>query len=288
MSNWRDRLAAVVVVAVVGAASVAFGVISMIDLVQKGARSTPGGQVHGVPIDFELNFQWPNAIFQKNIYSFHNLLLGVDIAICALVAGLILYAVWRYRASRHPVAARTTHNTVLEIAWTVIPVFILIVIAVPSFKLLDAYNAMPATTTTLKVTGHQWYWEYSYPDNGKIDLTSTIVSEDKLKAGDKNMRLLDVDTYAMLPVDTNVLIIVTSGDVIHSFMVPSLGVQKYAVPGRLNEIWVHATREGTYYGQCSQICGANHAFMPIGIKVVSKDAFASWVKSQQPQNVSSK
>ena len=287
MSAWRARIAAFTIVVAVGAVAVAFAVVSMIDLVQRAARGHETGKALGVPVDFQLNFQWPNATFQADIYRFHNLLLAVDIGICGLVAALLIYAVWRYRESRQPVATRTTHNTLLEVAWTVVPVIVLIIIAVPSFQLLYKYDIVPEAGTTLKVTGHQWYWEYQYPDNGKIDLQSSIVSDDKLKGDEKNMRLLDVDTYAVLPVDTVVRIQVTSGDVIHSFMVPSLGLQKYAMPGRLNEIWVKVTREGTYYGQCSQICGINHAFMPIGIKVVSKDQFAAWVKKQQEQNVSS-
>jgi cytochrome c oxidase subunit II len=277
----------VFIVAAVCACALAFALLAMPDVVQHAARPA-SGKVLGVPVDFQLNFQWPNGSFQRDVYKLHNLLLGVDIFICGLVAVLILHAVWRFRASRNPVATRRTHNTPLEVAWTVVPVLILVAIAVPSFRLLGLYNRIPAAATTLKVTGHQWYWEYQYPDNGNIDLQSSIVGDDKLKADEKDRRLLSVDTYAVLPADTNIRIQVTSGDVIYSFMVPSLGLQKYAVPGRLNEIWARVTREGTYYGQCSQICGTNHAFMPIGIKVVSKDAFAAWVKSQKPAQLSSK
>lgn len=287
MSAWRDRLAGIIITTVIGSLAAAFAVCSMLDIVQRSARGRTTANALNVPVDFELNFPWPHASFQADVYRFHNLLLGIDVGICAFVAALILYVVWRYRVSRNPVASRLTHNTPLEITWTVLPIIVLVVIALPSFKLLDDYNIVPATTTTLKVIGHQWYWEYQYPENGKIDLQSTIVEDAKLKPDEKDRRLLDVDTYAILPVGTNVRIIVTSGDVIHSFMVPSLGFQKYAVPGRLNEIWTFVEHEGTYYGQCSQICGINHAFMPIGIKVVSKDAFAAWVKSHQQQNVSS-
>jgi cytochrome c oxidase subunit 2 len=288
MTSWRDKLIAVFIVVAVGASAAVFAFLSMPDIVQHAARGHETGKVLGVPVDFQLNFQWPNADFQSDIYGFHNLLLGVDIFICGLVAALILVAIWRFRASRNPVPSRTTHNTPLEVIWTVVPVLILVGIAIPSFRLLYAYNIIPETATTLKVTGHQWYWEYQYPGHRNIDLQSSFISDDKLKPSEKSRRLLAVDTYAVLPVDTVIRIQITSGDVIHSFMVPSLGLQKYAIPGRLNEIWAKIDREGTYYGQCSQICGANHAFMPIGIKVVSKDQYAAWLKGQEPQQVSSK
>jgi heme/copper-type cytochrome/quinol oxidase subunit 2 len=158
---------------------------------------------------------------------------------------------------------------------------VLVAISIPSFRLLHEYNFIPPTDMTLKVTGHQWYWEYQYPENGNIDVQSVIIPDDQLAPEKKSKRLLEVDQYAVLPTNTTIRIQVTGADVIHSFMVPSLGLQKYAVPGRLNEIWTRIEREGVYYGQCNQICGANHAFMPIAIRAVPKQQFEAWIDAQR-------
>ena len=266
---------------VVGAAAL-FGAASMRDIVQRASPLRHAASALGIPVDWELNFQWPGSVEESELYRFHNLLLGIDIGICGLIAILLIYVVWRFRSSRQPVPTRTTHNTPLEVLWTLMPVLVLIFIAFPSFKLLARFNpqSAPGGALTVKVTGHQWYWEYQYPGHGGIDVNSMIVPDDKLAPAQKDRRLLIADNYAVLPVDTVIHFQITGADVIHSFMVPSLGVQKYGIPGRFNEAFAVIDREGTYYGQCNQICGANHAFMPIAIRAVSKERFASWLKEQ--------
>jgi cytochrome c oxidase subunit 2 len=196
--------------------------------------------------------------------------------ITVFVIGLIGYVMWRFRAKRHPVASVTTHNTLLEIVWTAVPVLILVSIAIPSFKLLYYEDRTQHADMTLKVTGHQWYWSYEYPDQGDLAFDSNILSEaDDVKA-DKP-RLLGVDNPVVVPVGAVVRVLITGTDVIHSWYLPSAAVQEYAVIGRVNESWFQFEKEGTFYGQCNQICGVNHPFMPIEVDVVSKPDFAKWV-----------
>jgi cytochrome c oxidase subunit 2 len=182
---------------------------------------------------------------------------------------------WRFNQQRNPVPSRTSHNTVIEMLWTVVPVLILIIIAIPSFKLMYYMDRVPNPEMTIKVTGHQWYWSYEYPDQGGLTFDSNIIPEDQLKPGQK--RLLDVDNPLVVPADTIIRVQITGTDVIHSWFVPSFGVQEYAIVGRLNESWMKIERPGTYYGQCNQICGVNHAFMPIKVEALSKDAFQHWL-----------
>jgi cytochrome c oxidase subunit 2 len=188
----------------------------------------------------------------------------------------LIYTIVRFRASANPTPTRTSHNTLLEIAWTAIPVLILVVIAIPSFKLLYLGDRTPNPEMTLKVVGHQWYWSYEYPDHGDLKFDSYMVPESDIKPGQR--RLLEVDNKVVVPAGTNVRILVAGTDVIHSFFIPSLGVQIYAMPGRLNETWVNVDRPGVYYGQCNQICGVNHAYMPIAVEALSKQDFAKWVE----------
>jgi cytochrome c oxidase subunit 2 len=195
------------------------------------------------------------------------------------VLGLLLYVIVRFSARRHPVPTRTSHNPVIEILWTVVPVLILVVIAIPSFKLMYYMDRVPQAAMTIKVTGHQWYWSYAYPDQGGFEFNSNLIPDDQLKPGQK--RLLDVDNPLVLPVGTTVRVQVTGTDVIHSWFVPSFGVQEYAIIGRLNEAWLNVEHEGVYYGECNQICGVNHAFMPIKVQVVSKEDFQKWVDDQK-------
>lgn len=178
---------------------------------------------------------------------------------------------------------KTTHNTMLEVVWTVIPVVILIVVAVPSFKLLYYADRTVEPEMTLKITGYQWYWGYEYPDHGEISFDSYMVPDDEI-TGDQ-VRLLSTDTQVVLPVDTNIQLIITAEDVLHAWAVPAFGVKLDAVPGRLNETWTRITKPGTYYGQCSELCGQGHGFMPIEIKAVSKEEFARWVKTANAEGV---
>ena len=229
------------------------------------------------PHDWQLGLQEMVTPVGDRLASLHTLLLWIIGPITAFVAALLLYVVIRFRASKNPVASKTSHNTVIEIAWTVIPILILVVIAFPSFKLLYFQERVPDSPLTLKVTGLQWYWHYTYPDNGNFGFDSYGVEDKDLKPGQE--RLLDVDNEVVLPVNTNVRVQIAGNDVMHSWFVPSLAVQKYAVVGRLNEVWLKVEKEGTYYGECNQICGVNHSYMPIKIHVVSQDEFAKWVET---------
>jgi cytochrome c oxidase subunit 2 len=228
------------------------------------------------PHDWQLGMQPAASPVREAIDSLHNELLVIITLITLFVMALLLYAVVRFRASRNPTPSQTTHNTLLEILWTTVPILILVIIAIPSFKLLY-YVGSPLSHAdmTLKVTGHQWYWSYEYPDNKDISFDSTIVDQKDLKPGQP--RLLAVDNPVVVPVGEKIRILVTGTDVIHSWFLPSMGVQEYAIIGRTNEAWMEVLRPGTYYGQCNQICGINHPFMPIEIKAVSKDDFQKWV-----------
>lgn len=227
------------------------------------------------PRPWQLGMQAPASEVKDRINSLHDLLLVIITIITLFVLALLLYVMVRFRASAHPVPTRTTHNTMIEIIWTVLPVVILVVIAIPSFKLLYFEDRAPNAQMTLKVTGHQWYWSYEYPDNGDVQFDSYLIQDQDLKPGQK--RLLEVDNRVVLPVKTDVRVLVNGTDVMHSFFITSLGVQIYAVPGRVNETWVNIDRPGVYYGECNQICGTNHAYMPIAIEAVSKQDFDKWL-----------
>ena len=235
----------------------------------------------GQPVPWEMGFQPAATPVMERIEDFHHLLLVIITLIALFVLVLLLYAVWRFSAKRNPVPTKTTHNTLLEMAWTVVPVIILVVIAVPSFKLLYYEDVIPKADLTIKATGHQWYWSYEYPDNGKISFDSLLVEDKDLKKGQP--RLLTVDNPVVVPVNTTVRVITAGADVIHSWAVPSFGVKQDAIPGRLNETWFRVLKEGTYYGQCSELCGVNHGFMPIEVHVVSKAQFNSWVASKKAE-----
>jgi len=278
MNIWKSRTVLLSIGVIVAGASVAFGWLSMIDVVQL-ADEAHGSSIIGAPVEWQLNFQYPFSPLARDLFRFHNYLLAINIAICALVLTLLLFAVWRLRRSKNPAPSKVSHNTVLEMIWTIVPVLILVAIALPSFKLLAQANNVPANAEmTLKVTGHQWFWEYTYPDQGNIQFSSLIVPDDKLPPDEKPFRLLMTDQPVVLPVDTVIRIQVTSADVIHSWAVPSLGVKKDAIPGRLNEMWFKIDHEGRFFGQCSVLCGNNHAFMPIAIEAVSKQRFAQWTE----------
>lgn len=229
----------------------------------------------GQPSPWELGLQGSASPVMDDIAWFHTFLLYVIGAITLFVLALILVIVVRFNAKTNPVPSKTTHNTVLEIAWTLIPVLILVAIAVPSFRLLFLQLNTPQADITIKATGKQWFWSYAYPDNGKFEFDSLMVADKDLKPGQP--RLLAVDNEIVVPVNKIVRVQVTGADVIHSFAVPSFGIKIDAVPGRLNETWFKAEREGIYYGQCSELCGKSHAFMPIEVRVVSEQAFTAWV-----------
>lgn len=234
-----------------------------------------------VPRPWELGFQTPATPVMDRIEDFHNLLLVIITAISVFVLALLIIVMVRFNAKSNPTPSGTTHNTFIEVAWTVVPILILLVIAIPSFKLLYFEDKAVNPDMTLKVIGHQWYWSYQYPDKGNFQYDSIIVQGSDLKAGEP--RLLTVDNAAVVPVGATVRVLLAGDDVIHSWAVPAFGVKTDAVPGRLNETWFKAVREGTYYGQCSQICGQGHGFMPIAVKVVSAADFQTWVANAQKQ-----
>ena len=231
----------------------------------------------GQPVDWQLGLQDAGTPVMEDIVWFHDyLLLGIITAIALFVLVLLIIIMVRFNATRNPTPSRTTHNTLIEVLWTAIPVLILVVIAIPSFKLLFYQLNLPPAEVTVKATGNQWFWSYTYPDNGNFEFNSILVPTDKLKPG--QLRLLTVDNEMVVPVNKVVRVQTIGADVIHSFAVPSFGIKIDSVPGRLNETWFKATREGVYYGQCSELCGRDHAFMPIAVRVVSEQAFNAWVE----------
>lgn len=224
----------------------------------------------GQPSPWEIGLQPSGSQMMDRIHSFYDVLLVIITVITVIVMGLLLTVMIRFNARRNPVPSRTTHNTLIELAWTLVPVLILVGIAVPSFRLLFLQLDLPKAALTIKATGKQWYWTYSYPDNGNFEFDSLVTKN-------KKPRLLSVDNDLVVPVNKVVRVQVTGADVIHSFSVPAFGIKIDAVPGRLNETWFKADKVGMYYGQCSQLCGRDHAFMPIAVKVVTDQQFAAWV-----------
>jgi len=229
----------------------------------------------GQPTPWELGLQQSASPVMDDIVWFHNFLLWLIAVIALFVLILLAIVVVKFNARANPVPSRTTHNTAIEIIWTVVPVLILVTVAVPSFRLLFYQLKVPPADLTVKVTGKQWFWSYSYPDQ-KFEFDSLMVQDKDLKAGQP--RLLAVDNEMVVPVNKVVRVLVTGADVIHSFSVPSFGIKIDAIPGRLNETWFKAEREGMYYGQCSQLCGRDHAFMPIAVHVVSEKEYTAWLE----------
>lgn len=227
------------------------------------------------PVPWQTGMQDAATPLMRNITEFHNLLLVMITLISLFVLALLAYVVWRFSEARNPTPSRTTHNTLVEVLWTVVPVVILVIVAIPSFKLLYYSDVIPKADLTVKAIGHQWYWSYEYPDHGNFTFDSTMIATDELKPGQP--RLLAVDNYIVVPVNKVVRVQVTADDVLHSWAIPSFGVKTDGVPGRLNEVWFKAERTGTFYGQCSELCGANHGFMPIRVDVVSDKDFAAWI-----------
>ena len=209
------------------------------------------------------------------IYDLNVLLIWIEVAIVIFVLILMVYIIIRFSEKNNPTPSKTTHNTLLEVVWTAVPILILVGIAVPSLKSLYFADHTPNAEMTLKVQGNQWYWTYEYPDHGELEFDSIIIPDDELKEGQP--RMLSVDNPVYLPVDTNVRLLLTSNDVIHNWAIPSLAVKLDNMPGRINETWVRINQPGDYYGMCSELCGVNHGYMPIHIKALPKADFAAWV-----------
>ena len=233
----------------------------------------------GQPTPWQLGLQDAGSPVMADIIGFHDFLLWVISAISLFVLVLLGIIIVRFNARANPNPSRTTHNTLLEVIWTIVPVIILVTIAVPSFRLLFLQLDEPTPDLTVKATGKQWFWSYNYPDNGNFEFDSLIVEDKDLKPGQP--RLLTVDNEMVVPVNKIVHVLVTGADVIHSFAVPSFGIKIDAVPGRMNDTWFKATSEGVFHGQCSELCGKDHAFMPITVRVVSDAEFADWAAAEK-------
>lgn len=236
-----------------------------------------GAFADGFPVPWQIDFQEAVTPLMRQMVDFHNMMLYVVFGISGFVLFLLLLTCWKFRAGKNPIPSKTTHNTLIEIIWTAVPVIILLVIAVPSFKLLYNTDVDQEMDMTLKVTGYQWYWGYEYPDEGDLSFMSYMIPDDQIQEG--QFRLLEVDNRIVVPTNTNIRVIVTGADVIHAFAVPAFGIKTDAIPGRLNETWMRVEKEGVYYGQCSEICGVGHGFMPIAVEAVSPEKYKEWVAS---------
>ena len=237
--------------------------------------------------DWQLGFNEPATALMSDVIAFHSyILMPIITGISILVLGLLLYIAYRYNSSRNQTASMTTHNTVIEVLWTVIPVILLIIIAIPSFRKLYTAETIPKADLTIKAIGNQWYWSYEYPDYDDFTFDANMLQDEELS--DPSLRLLETDTQIVVPVNKVVKLLITSNDVLHAWTIPAFAVKKDAVPGRLNETWFKAEKTGTYYGQCSELCGPKHAFMPINVKVVSQDEFDNWLNFAKEEYASSK
>ena len=240
-----------------------------------------------LPKDWQLGFSEPATELMSDVIAFHSyILMPIITGISILVLALLLYISYRYNSNRNQIASTTTHNTVIEVLWTVIPVILLIIIAIPSFRILYTAETIPKADLTIKAIGNQWYWSYEYPDYDDFSFDANMLQDEELS--DPSLRLLETDTQIVVPVNKVVKLLITSNDVLHAWTIPAFAVKKDAVPGRLNETWFKAEKTGTYYGQCSELCGPKHAFMPINVKVVSQDEFDNWLNFAKEEYASSK
>lgn len=244
------------------------------------ALTTTAALATGMATPGQLGFQEAVTPVMEDIESFHHFLMIIISGVVGIVSLLLLYVIFRFNKKANPTPSKTSHNTLIEVLWTVIPVLLLVIIAIPSFRLLYKQLTVPPADMTIKATGNQWYWSYDYPDNGDLSFDANIVPDDEL-AG--RPRLLATDNPVVVPVNATVRVIVTGADVIHAWAVPAFGVKVDAVPGRLNETWFRATKIGTYYGQCSELCGQAHAFMPIEVHVVSQEDFNAWLEKAKQE-----
>lgn len=234
---------------------------------------------YGKPVEWQMDLQLSVTPVMNMLIDLHNLLMVVITVITIFVMLLLAYVCVRFSAKRNPVPSRTTHNTMIEVVWTTIPVIILVGLAIPTLKTLYYIETIEDADMTLKVVGNQWYWHYAYPDHGGFEFDSNMKAEDDLLPGE--LRLLEVDNRVVVPVDTTVRVEMTAADVIHNWAIPAFGIKQDVVPGKLTEVWFRANRTGVYYGQCSELCGIRHGFMPIAVEVVEQDIFDAWVTEAQ-------
>ena len=241
----------------------------------------------GVAKDYGIDLQNPVTEVAKDVYSMHAFVTIIMAIITLFVLGLIIWVCYKYSASKNKNPSKTVHNTLIEILWTAIPVLILVVIAVPSFKLLYKQDVIPEPDLTIKAIGYQWYWGYEYPDNGNFTYEAFMLqSEEELEEDKPFKRMLTTDTKVVVPVNKIIRMQVTAADVLHSWAIPAFGVKTDAVPGRLNETWFKAEKTGIYYGMCSELCGVNHQSMPIEIHVVTQEKFDIWVEEAKTKYAS--
>ena len=249
-----------------------------------GMAGTAAGEMVTKPEPWQMNLQPAATPIMHAVANLHNFLLIITTLIVLLVLGLLLVIILRFNARANPVPARTTHNTTLEVLWTIVPVLILVIIAIPSFRLLYEQRVIPQADMTVKITGNKWYWSYEYPDNGGVAFDSNILSDNDAEARGEP-RHLAVDNALVVPVNKTVKIIVTASDVIHSWTVASFGLKIDAIPGRLNEDWFRVEQPGIFYGQCSELCGKDHAFMPVTVRGVPEAEFNAWVEKAKTAGV---
>jgi cytochrome c oxidase subunit 2 len=240
-----------------------------------------GVAIAAEPQPWQLGFQSPVTPVAEQAHQFHDALLVIIAVISLFVLVLLAIVVVRFNEKSNPTPSKTSHNTLIEVLWTVVPVLILVGIAIPSFRLMYFADRTEEAEMTIKAIGQQWYWSYEYPDYDNFTFDALLVPEAEL--ADPTKRLLETDTHVVVPVDTNVRLLTTGGDVIHSWAMPAFHVKVDSVPGHVNETWFRVTEEGTYYGQCSELCGVGHAYMPIVVEVVSKEKFAEWVAKAQEE-----
>jgi len=252
-----------------------FSVLALTGLFTGSAAAQSG------PQPWQMNFRPAATPVMEDIIAFHNLLLVIEVIIVLFVLALMLYIIVKFNAKANPVPSKTTHNSFLEVVWTVVPVIILIVIAVPSMKLLFFMDKAPEDQVemTLKVTGHQWFWSYEYVDEGELTFDSNMIPDEDIDVSKGQIRLLEVDNRVVIPVDTTIRVLMTADDVIHNWAIPAFGIKMDTVPGRINEAWIRvpAAKAGVYRGQCSELCGVNHGFMPVVVEAVSKQDYARWL-----------
>ncbi len=250
-----------------------------------GAMGLARSALAQAPKPWEMDMQPGFSPVKRDIIGLHDFVLVIITLITLLVGALLVWVLYRYNAKRNPEPSRTSHNTLIEVLWTVLPILILVIIAIPSFRLVYYEDRTHDPALTIKVTAHQWYREYGYPDQGGLDIESRIIPDSQIKPG--QMRLLEVDNPLVVPVGKDIRILTTSTDVIHSFFIPSLGVQRYAIPGRSIETWVRVEKPGRYYGECNQVCGMNHSQMPIVVEALSETDFKAWAAKAKAQEQTS-
>ncbi len=255
--------------------------ISALIIVGLGLWAAP--VLAGEPVDWQMGFQPPASSSAERLQDFHNLLLWIISGIVLFVFILLVIVIIRFNAKANPKPAEFSHNLIIEILWTVVPVIILIIIVIPSFHTLYENDRIENPDMTLKVTGYQWYWGYEYPDHDGLNFLSYMIPDDEIDESKNQRRLLSTDNVVVLPIDTNIAIHVTAADVLHAFAVPAFGVKIDAVPGRLNETWVNINKPGVYYGQCSELCGKDHSYMPVEIHAVSKKEFQVWLRKAKKE-----